>query len=148
MAVEPLAPATKSPLLQVRIYGEKLGDYQLVNSWWNARHGESMHEGLFPPLGVIVESDGEAVAALWCYEAYGIGVCHLENPVTRPGLSFGEARRAMGFAIEACVLTAKAHGDFTFFKAWPQTDSMIRCLRMFGFEICTPDGRGLYLIRE
>ena len=148
MAVEPLAPVAKTPLLKVRIYGERLGDYQLVDSWWFTRHNEHLHEGLLPPLGIVVESDGQAVAALWCYEAYGIGVCHLENPVTRPGLSFGEARRAMGWAIEACVTCAKAHGDFTFFKAWPQTDAMIRVLRMFGFEICTPDGRGLYLIRE
>ena len=134
--------------LHVRIYGEKLGDYQLVNSWWMARHGEILHEGFLPPLGVIVERDGEAVCALWCYQSFGVGVCFLEYPLTRPGLSFPEARAVMSCALESIIVVAKESGDFCFFKAFPQTDSMIRILRSFGFEICTPDKRGLCLQRE
>lgn len=148
MAVETSTPQAPPAAFHVRIYGEKLGDYQLVNGWWSERHGEALHEGLLPPLGIIVEMEGEAVAALWCYECFGIGVCFLEYPITRPSLSFAAARQSMGMALEAVIRVAKSHGDFSFFKAFPQTDSMIRCLRSFGFEICTPDKRGLFYQRD
>lgn len=148
--MEPEATVQDAPqaVLHARVYGERLGDYQLVNGWWTARHGEPLHEGLLPPLGVMVEADGEAVAVLWCYECFGIGVCFLEYPITRPNLSFSLARRSMAVALEACIRVAKSHGDFSFFKAFPQTDSMTRCLRAFGFQICTPDKRGLCYQRD
>lgn len=131
------ADAPKEPQFQVRIYGEKLGDYQLVSGWWEARHGEPLPETILPPLGVMVERDGEPVAALWCYESFGVGVAFLEMPVTRPGLSVGASVAALSLAVDACVLTAKAHakrdgGDVCLFKCYT-LPGIGRILPRFGF---------------
>ncbi len=103
MATEPL---------QLRLYGEKLGDYQLVNQWWMERHERPFQETQLPPIGVIVERAGVALGALWCFECYGIGVCFLEFPITKPKISAGLGLRVMKLAIEACATLAKSHGDF------------------------------------
>ncbi len=98
------------------MYGERLGDYQLISGWWQARHGSPLMETLLPPLGIIVERSGAPLGALWCYECIGIGVCFLEYPVTRPGMALVEARAVMSLAIEACIAAAKAHGDYSLFR--------------------------------
>lgn len=102
--------------LQVRLYGEGLGDYQTVNEWWTARHGHDLAETILPPLGIMVTQNGEPLGAVWCYECFGIGVCFLEFPITKPGLKMGEAKAVISMAIDGAVAVAKAHGDFSIFR--------------------------------
>lgn len=78
----------------VRGYGEKVGDYQMVSGWKEVRGMGMLMENVLPPTGVIVEMDGEAVAASWLYLCYGIGVGFWEGLITKPGLSLGVARAA------------------------------------------------------
>jgi hypothetical protein len=113
--------AHKPKALQARIYGEKIGDYQTVSSWWEARHGVPLMETLLPPLGIIVEDEKGPCAALWCYECFGVGVCFLEFAISRPGQSVRRTKVAMAMAVEACVRVAKTHGDFSYFKCFTTT---------------------------
>lgn len=119
--------------LHVRLYGEKLGDYQLVNEWWSARHGSDLMETILPPLGVIVEHASEPVGALWCYECYGVGVAFFEFPVTRPKTSLADSTAIMALAVEALILGAKGHGDYSLFRAYPDDGPLAIMMERCGF---------------
>lgn len=93
----------------VRGYGEKVGDYQMVSSWMEGRGMGRLLENLLPPTGVVVECDGEAVAASWLYLCYGIGVGFWEGLVARPGISLEMARAACGHCLGALKAIAKAN---------------------------------------
>jgi|GEM_PF-2997651 len=117
-----------------RLYGQKTGDYQLVSGWWRARHGGALTETILPPLGVIVEDEKGPLAALWCYQTVGIGVCILEFAITRPNSSFKQSRKGLLMAAEACIQIAKAQGDYSYFRAIT-TPAMARCMARLGFEV-------------
>ena len=142
---------TKEPL-QVRMYGEAVGDYQTANDWWQSRHGEPLAETVLPPLGVMVERDGKPIAALWCYESFGIGVAFLEMPLTRPGLSVREAMQALSLAVEACVRIAKAHakeggGDVSLFKCYT-LPGIAHVLPRLGFVKATREPMQGFILRR
>lgn len=120
------------PALQARLYGEAVGDYQLVSGWWESRHSEPLAETILPPLGVIVEDGQGPCAAVWCYECFGVGVCFLEFPIARPGMHFNESLRAFEMAIEGCIRIAKQHGDFSLFQGYT-LPAIARALRSIGF---------------
>lgn len=127
-----VSEAPTIPALQARLYGEAVGDYQLVSGWWEARHGEPLAETILPPLGVIVEDGQGPCAAVWCYECFGVGVCFLEFPIARPGMHFNASLRAFEMAIEGCVRIAKQHGDFSLFQGYT-LPAIARALRSIGF---------------
>lgn len=143
---------TANPPLQVRAYGVALGDYQLVNEWWQSRHGEPLAETLLPPCGVIVEREGEPIAALWCYHCYGVGVAFLEMPITRPGSYVSASMEALGLAVEACVTLVKAAaqaegGDVCLFKCYT-LPGIARMLPRLGFTKCTEAMEGFILRKD
>lgn len=96
-------------------------DFETAAEWWQAHNGSPLHESCLPPLGVRVSLDGVPVAFCWLYETFGVPVAELVFPVTRPGLSLGDARRALLFAVAVLVNVAgKGHepeASFTTFKA-------------------------------
>lgn len=97
------------PLFQIRQYGEKLGDYQMIDGWRRAHgHGQFI-ETLLPPIGVIAELDGVALSACWLHLSAGIGVGILEHLSTAPGLSPMQASTAIGHCLEALKQIAKEH---------------------------------------
>lgn len=122
---------------QARLYGEKLGDYQLVNEWAVARGLTPLLETLLPPIGVIVERAGVPMCALWCYESYGIGSALIDHAVSSPGLSVEDARGAFGMAIASCVTLAKSHGDYGHFRCFT-SDACGRVLKSLGWQ-CTSE---------
>jgi hypothetical protein len=118
--------------VHLRAYGLRTGDYQMVDAWWRARRRSGFPENMVPPLGVIAERDGKPLAALWAYQSAGIGVAFLEFAVTAPGLSFKDARAALGRAllgIEA-ILRRDGYSVARCFCA----PAMARALRAFGFR--------------
>ena len=115
-----------------RLYGEKLGDYQLVSSWWRRHNADDLPETMLPPVGVIVEECGTPLGALWCYESFGIGVCFLEWPCTAPGLGPSKSLAVMKEAIDACIVAAKAHGSFSVFRC-STLPAIARLLPKLGF---------------
>jgi hypothetical protein len=121
----------KVPLYQVREYGSKVGDYQLVAEWRKA-HGAEFPETLLPPSGVIVERDGEPVAAAWMYMAVGIGVAFLDFISTAPGMTPGQSSEAIGHALAVLKRIAKDNNygvliGYTF-------PAIARCAEAHGFS--------------
>lgn len=93
------------PLYQLRMYTPE--DYPMIAAWCDWHDRDRIPEGILPRLGVIVQADGEDCAALWLYMDNSVGVCFLEFPVTRPGLSARQAGDALLMAIE--FLKREAH---------------------------------------
>jgi hypothetical protein len=119
--------------LQGRLYGEKAGDWQEVSSWWEGRGG-MFAETILPPLGVIVERGGERLAAMWCYESFGIGVAFLEFPCTKPGLPPGLAARALAWAENAIVTILRAGGEHKIVMAHTRPN-IAKSMRRLGYCI-------------
>jgi hypothetical protein len=130
--------------MSVRYYAPQ--DYAAVSSWWEERHAEQLPHATLPPLGVVVELNGEMQAALWVYECYGVGVAYLEWPVTRPGLSGGEAGRAMNLAVAACMYLAGKRlepvGWYSVFRTVTPYSAIARHLERIGFQRERGHGRG------
>jgi len=123
--IQPLAMVPECKSWRVRAYGEGLGDFQLIEGWMKA-HGQSgFMEAKTPPTGVIVECDGEPVAAAWVYLSYGIGVGIIETLVTAPALSLSASFDAVGHAVESLKVIAKAN-DCGFLMGFT-TPALARC---------------------
>ena len=113
-------------------------DLPMLDGWWRSRHESIGITGVpLPPLGVMVLLDGEPIAAVWCYESFGVGVAQISFPVTRPGTSFINARRAIAFGIVVAMSLAGQRCDppavFTTFHASP-SPAMARTLAALGFK--------------
>lgn len=83
----------------------------MVREWWVA------HDRMAPPpleilprLGIVIEPDGEPVCAAWLYMDNSVGVCFVEFPVTKPGLSLTEMRLAFAVGVQFLKLEAAALG--------------------------------------
>lgn len=111
MVADPTIPLT------VRLYGTQAGDWQTVASWWE-RTGGVFAETILPPLGVIVEHEGEPIGAMWCYESFGIGVAFLEFPCTKPGIPPGLAWRALSWAEHSIVTILRGKGEIKLVRAF------------------------------
>lgn len=84
-------------------------DESMVAAWWKAHRDGRFPAEILPPVGVIVELDGVAQAALWLYMAVGVGVCWLEYPISRPGISIRTTREAFDCALGAITEVARTH---------------------------------------
>jgi len=93
----------------IRPYG--IGDEAELRLWLDGHRlsGDSFNAGLLPPLGVVVEVDGEPVSCCFAYMSVRVGVAFLEFAVTRPGLSVLEAKNSLGAAIEGIEELLKVH---------------------------------------
>ena len=135
-AMERFAAAGGDPSgLTVRKY--QATDRPLVSKWLQAHgHGEFTDANL-PNLGLIVEDAAGPIAALWCYESFGVGVGHLTAPISRPGLTAKQAWNALGLAVCACVdMAGKWHepeGDFRVFHC-ATLKPIARYLKRLGFK--------------
>lgn len=81
----------------------------MVSGWWQDHCGDELPLALLPPVGLVVEADGGPVCACWLYLAAGIGVCWLEWPVARPGLTLRESCAAFSHAVECLEEIARTH---------------------------------------
>jgi hypothetical protein len=152
--IEPIpTPAVERPALPVKLIEgfDTTGltatlfralDFELVARWWSQHTGDQLAQAALPPLGVLV-SDGEGpIAALWCYECYGVPVAELAYPVTRPGLGLKRAAAAISYAVGACIAAAgKGHtpeASFRFFKAFA-FKAAVRYLKAMGFKEALTD---------
>jgi hypothetical protein len=122
---------TDSHLWTVREYVKS--DFALVSSWWDMHaHGSALVEALLPPVGVVVEHEGNPICACWLYMAVNVGVCWLEYPVSKPGLTLHEAKDAFHLAIQTLEKAAK---DMDYNVMMAHTlPSIARTMRAFGFH--------------
>lgn len=121
---------TDAPLLQFREY--RADDMPMVSEWWGDHgHGE-FPASLLPPVGVVAEQEGEPIAACWLYMAVGVGVCWLEYPVSKPGLSVRAARTAFAALVGALEDIARTH-DYGLMMAHT-LPPIARVMEGFGFR--------------
>lgn len=123
--------AKVSNILTVREYAK--ADWPVVSSWWDMHaHGAALHEGLLPPVGILVADETGPLCACWLYMAVNIGVCWLEYPVSKPGLSLSEAKEVFRLAVQALEKIAKTH-DYNIMMAHT-LPGIARVMRGFGFH--------------
>lgn len=118
------------------MYGTQAGDWQTVAEWWERSSGV-FAETILPPLGVIVEQEGEPIAAMWCYESFGIGVAFLEFPCTKPGIPPGLAWRALSWAEHAIVTILRKNGGHKLVRAFAQPRHA-QAMQRIGYTVDAP----------
>lgn len=105
----------------------------MVDAWWGERGRGQFLENLLPPDGFIVERDGEAVAAIWLYFSYGIGMAFMEFAVTRPGQSAAQSKEAFRHLVSFAKQLARSR-DFG--QIWAHTfPSIAAFLKEDGFHV-------------
>lgn len=82
-------------------------DFPMLAAWHAARHASALPEFLLPPLGFVVEDERGALAALFCYQSYGVGVAFLALAFSRPTLSMREAKAAFHLLIHGIILACE-----------------------------------------
>lgn len=100
------------PLLQLRIY-DPAKDAGMIAQWCKEHGYAGIPNAILPKLGVVVQADGEDVAALWLYMDNSCGVAFAEHPITRGGLKPRLAKAALIFAMNFLKLEARACGYHT-----------------------------------
>lgn len=83
------------------------GDVPTLQRWHEERHGYALAAVLLPPLGFIVTDDHGPLAALFCYQSYGVGVAFIDLALSRPGTSFRAAKRAFHLCLQAIILACE-----------------------------------------
>lgn len=119
--------------LTLRPYGTGLGDWQTVSGWHEERHGAILPETILPPLGIICEDEAGPAAAIFAYQSLSIGLAHADYFLTRPGLSFAQARRAGKCALHGLRQVLKAN-DYGIIKVFTPCRLLERVLKRLGFE--------------
>jgi len=100
------------PLLQLRPYDPQ-ADAAMIAQWCEDHNYAGIPNAILPKLGVVVQADGEDVAALWLYMDNSCGVAFAEHPVTKGGLKPKLAKAALIFAMNFLKVEAKACGYHT-----------------------------------
>lgn len=100
---------------------------------WCVAHGHvGIPANVLPALGVVVQCDGEDVAAVWLYMDNSTGVCTVEHPITKGGLSMRTMRRSLAFALEFLKQEARVNG-YWIMRAFT-IPALARLLRNHGFK--------------
>lgn len=106
-------------------------DHSLLVDWCNAHGAEPTPASLLPPLGVVVQMNGEDAAMLFLYYALSAGVAFVDAAATRPKLSAKQAIDCFGCALE--FLKAEARQDGYAVIMANVSKPMSRCLSRLGF---------------
>jgi hypothetical protein len=78
---------------------------------WCVDHGHvGIPANVLPKLGVVVQADGEDIAALWLYMDNSTGVCFAEYPITKAGLSVALMTSALRCALDFLKQEARING--------------------------------------
>ncbi len=117
---------------RVRDYWKYPSRYETVAAWWDEKKKGIFPENMLPPVGVIVEKDGEPIAALWMYMSVGIGEARLEWPITKPGAGIAGAY-ALREAVNAMKTIAKAH-DYGVLRVFT-TPKIASALKRIGWKL-------------
>jgi hypothetical protein len=85
-------------------------DHAMFSSWCDAHGASATPAALLPPLGVVVQMDGQDSAALFLYYALSCPVAFLDCAATRPHLPLKDAIRCFDFAITFLKREAQQDG--------------------------------------
>lgn len=121
--------------------------FDTLADWHRARHFSELSPEILPPLGFVVSDENGLLAALFCYQSYGVGVAFIDVALSRPGLSFASAKEAFSMCIAAIILAcADTH---KLFRIHSGELAITRVLISLGFKRMI-QGRGdnLFLISQ
>jgi hypothetical protein len=107
-------------------------DHAMLVEWCEAHGADATPRNLLPPLGVVVQRDGEDSAALFLYFALSCPVAFLDCAVTRPKLALKDAMQCFDFAITYLKAEAKENGYAVILCTAPKAVS--RMLERSGFN--------------
>ena len=119
--------------LTLRQYGVGIGDWQTVSGWHEARHGCILPETDLPPLGVICEDEHGPVAAIFAYQANGIGVAIADSFLTRPGIGLKHAKKVGERALSGLRALLRLD-NYGILKAFTNCRALERVLYQLGFQ--------------
>lgn len=134
-------------LLQLRMYDPQK-DHPMIMQWC-ADHGHAgIPANILPKLGVVVQADGEDIAALWLYMDNSTGVCFAEHPITKGGIDMKQAKNALVFALNFLKAEAKANGYWVM-RVFTKP-AIARSLRECGFRKDTENlvSMALFLLED
>jgi len=97
------------PLLQLRMYDAD-NDHPMIMRWCVDHGHVGIPANVLPKLGVVVQADGEDIAAVWLYMDNSTGVCFAEHPITKGGISVRLAKNALTLAMNFLKAEAKING--------------------------------------
>ena len=109
----------------------------MVNGWAIAHGRDGLPVDYLPPDGVVVEVDGEPVAAGWLYKSVGVGVAFLEHVHTRPRMTLKASRKAINLVIAYFQFNAR-EDDYGVILAHT-TSALAREAVGMGFEVTGAD---------
>ena len=118
-------------LLQLRMF-DRDKDHAMLAAWCEEHGTQATPLGLLPPLGVIVQRDGEDSAALFLYYSLACPVAFLDCAVTRPKLPLKESTRCFDMAITYLKHEAAENGYSVILCHAPKAVS--RLLGRSGFD--------------
>ena len=90
------------PHLEAKLYDPET-HFGIINDWIKARGAgdDGIPAELLPPVGVVVEIDGEPAACCFAFMAVGVGAAFLEFAISRPGMALTDSKRCLVHAVEA-----------------------------------------------
>lgn len=104
----------------------------LVSAWWRQHRGTVLQVNMLPPAGVVAVDDHGPCAALWLHMSVGVGVAFLENPVSCPGMTPAESRKAFLLLMGALEQVALSHDYGVMVVHTPA--AIVRTLEREGFQ--------------
>lgn len=125
------------PLLQLRMY-DPAKDFPMIAQWCVDHGHVGIPANVLPRLGVVVQADNKDIAAVWLYMDNSTGVCSIEHPITKGGLSVRTMRQSLAFALQFLKKEARANGYWVM-RAFT-IPPLARFLRHHGFH---KDGEGI-----
>lgn len=119
-----------NPLLQLRMFDREKDHATLVE--WCESHGvAATPTPLLPPLGVIVQRDGQDAAMLFMYYALSAGIAFIDAAATKPKMSVKDTVACFEFAIGFLRQEAKQDGYAVIMAH--ASPAVARCLSRIGF---------------
>jgi hypothetical protein len=97
------------PVLQLRMFDPDK-DHAMIMQWCVDHGHVGIPANVLPKLGVVVQADGEDIAALWLYMDNSTGVCFAEYPITKAGLSVALMTSALRCALDFLKQEARING--------------------------------------
>jgi hypothetical protein len=97
------------PVLQLRMF-DPAKDHPMIMQWCVDHGHVGIPANVLPKLGVVVQADGEDIAALWLYMDNSTGVCFAEYPITKAGLSVALMTSALRCALDFLKQEARING--------------------------------------
>jgi hypothetical protein len=89
---------------------DREADYPLLKAWFEGNGSLGPHPSQLPPLGVVVEEDGEPIAAVGAYQSLGVGVAFPEWLITNPEIKPRKKLKAVITVMDALERMLVADG--------------------------------------